>query len=47
MGVSFDLSPLNLLSSQDTDMILVMALEFAFLKGVDMLTSLPYILILY
>jgi hypothetical protein len=41
MGISFDLSPLNFLSSQDTDMISVLALEFASLKGVDMLTSLP------
>jgi hypothetical protein len=46
MGFSFDLLPLNLLSSQHTDIISVLALEFAPLKGVDMLTSLPSILIL-
>jgi hypothetical protein len=39
MWFSFDLSPLNLLSSQDTDMISEI--------GVEMLTSLPPILTLY
>jgi hypothetical protein len=47
MRFSFDISAFNLLSSQDTDMISVLALGFASLKGVDTLTSLLAIFILY
>jgi len=41
MGLSFDISPFNLLSSQDADDI-GSDTGVASLKGVDMLTSLPF-----
>lgn len=47
MGFFFDILPLNSLSPRDRDMISVLARGSASSKGVDVLTPLLFILILY